>query len=263
MPVATRTNTRQGTLDSPSKRTKTASIDSPGGDVDMSSYTGTSPSPGSLDSAGPTREMGNSGSGWNTPAMTSPSVEVSMLAKHGSAPPSPVLKGLKDGGYFPPPQPKGWSRADRADDWSTTGARPNLEINTNANDNMKPAEKRGSEVDHKNKAFGLIQAHANANTRKNLRVIGVDFDDVCAQFIPTVCLEHNLRYGSDITEWVVTSRSGPVILIGRTGYSLLLQGGHAHVLLLPEQRMGFSRGCVLGTVCLTTRMRRTNIQSSN
>ncbi|RSH87358.1 hypothetical protein EHS25_003267 [Saitozyma podzolica] len=140
MPVATRTNTRQGTLDSPSKRTKTASIDSPGGDVDMSSYTGTSPSPGSLDSAGPTRERGNSGSGWNTPAMTSPSVDVSMLAKHGSAPPSPVLKGLKDG------------------------------------------------------------AHANANTRKNLRVIGVDFDDVCAQFIPTVCLEHNLRYGSDITE---------------------------------------------------------------
>jgi hypothetical protein len=144
--------------------------------------------------------------------MTSPSVDVSMLAKHGSAPASPVLKGLKDGGYFPPPQPKGWSRAD---DWSTTGARPNLEINTNTNTNsninVKPAEKRGSEVEDKNKDSGLTNANANANTRKNLRLIGVDFDDVCAQFIPTVCLEHNLRYGSNITEWVVTSLLGSVL----------------------------------------------------
>lgn len=52
------------------------------------------------------------------------------------------------------------------------------------------------------KATG-VEAPQKAVDKNNHRVIGVDFDDVCAQFVPVVQREHNARYGTNLTEYVI------------------------------------------------------------
>lgn len=127
----------------------------------------------------------------------SESRNLSNIAVQGTSPPgSANLKNLKVGGIFGKPLRSATGlRVITEPVLREEPAELEQELAAEADDidmsNLEEQGVRGSPIDRKDTAE-VVQI-------SNDRVIAIDFDDVCSQYIPALAAHHNAKYGTNIT----------------------------------------------------------------